>query len=198
MSTAHRDGTITVLDFESTGVVNGYRDEPWQLGLVQLEGGFVQAATCYETLLRIGSRPFNRHAPGRHGQVREQLATAPLLTDLWPGLKRYVACGVVLAAHNAATERNFLKAAFPLQPLGPWLDTLPLSRIAWPGLASHALEALLTALGLTPRVAALVPGRGAHDALYDAVGCAILLETLLHLPGWEILSLERLLNARPA
>ena len=32
-----RDAILTVLDFESTGAVRGYADEPWQVGLVELK-----------------------------------------------------------------------------------------------------------------------------------------------------------------
>ena len=36
-----REAILTVLDFESTGAVRGWPDEPWQAGLVELSGGRV-------------------------------------------------------------------------------------------------------------------------------------------------------------
>ena len=45
---------------------------------------------------------------------------------------------------------------------------------------------------MTPGIANLCPGRGPHDALYDAVACGALLLHLLRQPGWETLSAEEL------
>lgn len=187
---------VTVLDFESTGSVCGYPDEPWQLGLIRLESGTVAPGTAFESFLRVGDRPFNRHAPGRHAGIRAQLAEAPPLVSLWPQLAPILGGGAVLAAHNAATEKKFLKVAFPLQRFGPWLDTLKLARLVWPGLASYALEDLLNRLDLTARTTELAPDRAPHDALYDAIGCALLLETILHQPGWDQADLQRLIVAQ--
>jgi DNA polymerase III epsilon subunit-like protein len=46
-------------------------------------------------------------------------------------------------------------------------------------------------------VETLCPGRAAHDALYDAVACAVLLEHLLHLPAWTQCSLDTLVHMKP-
>jgi DNA polymerase-3 subunit epsilon len=90
-----------------------------------------------------------------------------------------------LVAHNVATERGILAKAFPLHPFGPWVDTLALSRKAWRGLESYALEDLLKRFGLSGYVAEYCPGLESHDALYDAVGAGVLLEYLLNQEGWE-------------
>jgi DNA polymerase III subunit epsilon len=188
--------TITVLDFEGTGSVQGYDDEPWQIGLVQVVSGKVIPSTCFESLLRVGDRPFNRYAPGRHAELRQEMATAPTLQSLWPQLRQQLE-GPMLAAHNAATENRYLSRAFPLHPPQDWVDTLNLIRIAYPKLKSHKLEDLIEKMDLGPRLQAIVPGRTSHDALFDAVACALLLETILALPGWETVTLDALLRARP-
>jgi DNA polymerase III epsilon subunit-like protein len=54
------------------------------------------------------------------------------------------------------------------------------------------LDEAVEALGLAARVRALCPGREAHDALYDAFACAVLLEHFLGLPGWERVTVEAL------
>jgi len=186
---------ITAIDFEGTGAVRGYADEPWQVGLVQICKGQVAVSHTYEHLLYVGDRPFNHYAPGRHADLRDVLKESPKLPMLWPALRPYIE-GVPLAAHNAATEKRYLERAFPLHVPTVWFDTLKLSRLAYPGLASYKLEDVLAALGLTGRVDAMVPGREPHDALYDAVGCAVLLCHLLDQPGWRDATVEDLVQVR--
>ncbi len=190
------DATITVLDFEGTGSVQGFPDEPWQIGLVQIRNGKLDADSIFESLLRVGDRPFNRYAPGRHAELRAEMATAPTLQVLWPQLRDRVE-GPLLAAHNAATENRYLTQAFPLHPPRQWIDTLKLVRIVYPKLRSHKLEDVVDRMQLTDRIQALAPGRVAHDALYDAIACALLLEAILQLPGWETVTIDALLRARP-
>ncbi len=187
MNTA-RNTVITAIDFEGTGAVQNYADEPWQVGLIQICNGEVATASMYEHLLRVGDRPFNRYAPGRHASLRQDLKVAPTLPSLWGELRPYLDC-VPLAAHNAATEQRYLTAAFPLHVPAVWLDTLKLSKLAYPGLTSYKLEDVLDVLALSARVREMLPGRVAHDALYDAVGCAVLLCHILAQPGWCDLSI---------
>jgi DNA polymerase III epsilon subunit-like protein len=182
---------FAVVDFETTGAVPGYPVEPWQMGVVRVCNGKVRPAEAFETLFHVADRPFNPRAPGRHAQLRDRLAEAPTPGELWPTLSLWVT-GVPLVAHNAGTERSVLTRLAPLHKLGPWVDTLTLVRRAYPRLASKALEEVVAVLGLTPRVQALCPGREAHDALYDAYACAVLLEHLLGLPGWERVTVEAL------
>lgn len=170
------------IDFETTGSVPNYPNEPWQVGLAPIRGGVVGDG-LFDSLLRIGDRPFNRYAPGRHAQLRAQLAIAPTLHDLWGDLSGRLT-GTALVAHNVGTERSVLSARAPLHVFGPWIDTLALSRKAWPGLETYSLEFLTARFGLDAAVCELCPGRAPHDALYDAVACALLLVHLLCQPGW--------------
>jgi len=184
-----RDAVITAIDFEGTGVVRDWPDEPWQIGMISLHRGHALPESAFESLLRIGDRPFNRYAPGRHESLREKMKTAPALRELWPALRPGLE-GSILAAHNASTEIRYLSNAFPLHPPAIGLDTLKLARLIYPDLAAYGLEDLLQRLQLTPRVRRLVPGREPHDALYDAAGCAALIEHILTLPGWDNAPLE--------
>ena len=191
-----RDAAIAVLDFESTGAVGAHPNEPWQIGVILVRSGRVDRDSAFSRFLHVGDRPFNPHAPGRHAQLRDRLATAPRLEHLWADLNPRLS-GRPLAAHNAGTEKTFLKRAFPLHALGPWIDTLKLVRLAYPRLRSHKLEAVVDTLNLQERVRELTPDREPHDALYDACACAVVLEHLLSQPAGGEVSVTALTRARP-
>ena len=185
---------FTVLDFETTGSVPGWPVEPWQLGMVGMANGKVLAGKSAEHFFHISpERPFNPQAPGRHAKIRDMLALAPSPAEQWPLLRPWLS-KQALVAHNIGTERSILRKIAPLHRFGSWIDTLRLVRHAYPTLPSKALDEVLDALGLTERARTLCPGRDAHDALYDAVACAVLLEHLLALPGWECVALDNLLT----
>lgn len=185
---------ITVLDYESTGSLAGYPNEPWQIGMVSLSAGRVDAGAMFESLLRVdANRPFNPHAPGRHALLRDAIAAAPTQEELWPRIKHRLT-GLPLCAHNVATEKKFTRSAAPMHRFGPWIDTLKIARKVWPGCPSYALEDLIVRFDLRQRVDLLCPGRMAHDALYDAVASAMLLEFLLEQPGWGNVAVGELLS----
>ena len=191
-----RLASITVLDFETTGVAVRLPSEPWQIGMVRVEQGRVAAEASFESLLRVGDRPFNPHAPGLHHQLRSEISRAPTLPQVWPTVSAWV-MGCPLAAHNIGTEKKILRQAAPLHRMGPWIDTLKLVRWMYPGWVSHTLEDVLEFLKLTERVNGLCPGRTTHDALYDAFACAVLLEYFLAQPGWAEVTIEDLAQAHP-
>lgn len=167
------------LDFETTGTVKGWPNEPWQLGLVVMEDGVPVAGSQWETYLHVDAeRPFSPRAPGRWAELRDQLAAAPTLQEAWPELAARLV-GFPLVAHNAATERTMLVKAAPLTPFGPWIDTLQIVRKGWPILRSYALGDLIKTFGLQEAVEALCPGRTWHDALYDACAGAVLLSHVM-------------------
>ena len=179
-----RATTLTVLDFETTGSVPGFDTEPWQVGAVRLVNGRVDPQQTFESLIRVdANRPFNAYAPGAHHKLRDQIAAAPDVSSVWKSLEGWI-IDFPLVAHNIAVEKKFLRQMAPMHRFGPWVDTLALARQAWPDAPSHKLGDLVAGLGLEPRVRELCPDRGAHDALYDAVACAVLLEHILALPGW--------------
>ena len=178
------DAVITVLDFETTGSVRGFENEPWQIGMVSLKAGRIDSESLLESLMRIDiNRPFNPHAPGRHAQLRDDLAAAPSPQELWPKIMPRLT-EFPLCAHNVATEKKFTRLMAPMHRFGMWIDTLRIARKVWPGAASYSLDDLVVMLNLRTRVESFCPGRGAHDALYDAVASAALLEHLLEQPGW--------------
>ena len=185
------------LDFETTGVVPGWPNEPWQLGLVVIEDGRPVPGTQWETYFRVApDRPFSRRAPGRWAEMRETLAQAPTVMDVWPELSERL-IGVPLVAHNAATERTLLVRQAPLTPWGPWLDTLKIVRKFWPILKSYALGDLIRTFGLQAQVDALCPNRTWHDALYDACAGAVLMGHVMKvLKGTAYEDVETLFDVR--
>ena len=178
---------LVSLDFETTGAVTGWENEPWQLGCVEIVDGVPVAATCWETYFRIpADRPFSPRAPGRWAQIRGELAAAPSFMEMWPEISsRFL--GVPLVAHNAATERTILVKSAPLAPFGPWFDTLRIVRRLWPTLKSYTLGDLVRSFGLQARVDALCLGRTWHDALYDACAGAVLFSHVLGIAGWDVI-----------
>jgi len=182
--------TLTVLDFETTGSVPGFDTEPWQIGAVRLVNGRVDSTQTFESLIRVdANRPFSAYAPGMHHKLRDKIAAAPDVSKVWKKLEGWVtACPLV--AHNAAVEKKFLRKMAPMHRFGSWVDTLALARKAWPDAPSHKLGDLVAGLGLEARVRELCPNRAAHDALYDAIACAVLLEQILTLPGWGELTID--------
>jgi DNA polymerase-3 subunit epsilon len=102
------------------------------------------------------------------GQPRAAIALARLHAAL-PG-PPYVS-----VAHHAPTEAGILRRyahACPALAATSMIDTVRLGRALWPGLASYALDALLTHAGIP------IPA-GRHRALADAEVTARLLERLL-------------------
>jgi DNA polymerase-3 subunit epsilon len=191
-----RDLSFIAVDFESTGVVGNFSSEPWQIGCIGIEQGQIIAEKSFTSLLRVGERPFHPQAPGLYNQHRKAISEAPTLHQLWPKLKE-ILLGRPLIAHNISTERLFFAKAWPLHTFGPWIDTLKLARIAYPSLPSHTLESLVEFLQLSPKIQKICPGLLPHNALYDAVACGLVFCHLIHLPGWENISIEYLEKATP-
>ncbi len=185
------------LDFETTGTTQEENNAPWQIGVVTLSRGKVDLTRSFSSLLRVPrERVFNPYAPGRWARLRAEMASAPTLQELWPTLRPLLQ-GRPLVAHNAPTERGILAQEFPWQSFGPWVDTLPLARVAYPGHRDFKLENLIPALGMEAMLRTRCPDREPHDAFYDAVACATLLESLLAAPGWNRLTASQLASLRP-
>ncbi|MBQ4198503.1 MAG: hypothetical protein II649_01345 [Kiritimatiellae bacterium] len=174
------------IDFETTGTVSGWPNEPWQLGCVEVVDGKPDPATRREAFFRIAAdRPFSPRAPGRWAQLRGELAAASPFEEKWPELSLFLV-GVPLVAHNASTERTMLVKRAPLAPFGPWFDTLRIVRRFWPALKSYALGDVVRSFGLQARLDGLCPGRTWHDALYDACAGAVLFAHILSVAGWDV------------
>ncbi len=166
---------FAAIDFESAGAAPGETDQPVQVGIVRAENLFAPPQ-CWGSYIAC-EHPVRWSASRIHGITAGMLADAPRFSSLWPQLRSMLR-GCVVVGHNPATEMRFLRA-FPGHGFAPWLDTLSLCRQALPGLQEHSLGAVCEAMGLTPDINALVPGRRWHDALYDAAASLCLLRALV-------------------
>lgn len=172
-----RQSTLVVLDFETTEARASVRSEPVQAGWVVMRQGQLDPTSIGEIRLLQASRlmPLSHH----------WLQVGPIWT------------AHPLVAHSVGTERRVLRQAFPMHRFGPWIDTLVLGRVLDPESPSFALEHLLERWNLRSKVDDLCPGRAPHDAVYDAIGAACLLESWLALPALTNCSIQSLLQLKP-
>lgn len=170
-----RETTFTAIDFESAGTASGKTDAPVQIGTTTWHpvNGITDTWTSYIHT----DQPITWSAQKVHGITKEHLLDAPKLMLLWPKIKSRLANHAVVA-HGHGTEKRFLRA-FPAHGFGPWIDTLQLSRAAWPNLPSHSLSNVCESFKLTPAIESLVPDRAWHDALFDAAASIILLKHII-------------------
>lgn len=182
------------IDFETTGHVKGYKAEPWQIGVISIENMVVQPDSMFESLIRVGERPFSIYAPGRYEELRDEIRCAPSMDELWPRVNSILGNADIILAHNTPTERKILGEYYPFLKTPMWVDTLTLARSIYPDAVDFSLSVLLKGLKLYDDVRCICPGREEHDALFDAVGCAVLFVHFMHLPGWTEISLEKLLK----
>ena len=185
-----RDCRFTAIDFESAGTTPGISDTPIQIGMAEwsVELGYRNSWMSY----LFTDQPIQWSAQKVHGIGLAQLAGAPSLLMLWPELRTRLT-GAAVVAHGKGTEKRFLRA-FPGHGFGPWIDTLHLSRAAYPELASHSLGSICTHFGLTSEISAIVPHKSWHDALYDAVASLVFLHHLVKSCNLSEQSLDVLLT----
>lgn len=169
------EAVFAAIDFESAGAARGRTDVPVQIAIAHWapHTGFGEEFVSY---LKT-EQPITWAARKVHGITEADTSGAPPLLALWPEINRLLS-GRILTAHGHGTEKRFLRA-FPGHPFGPWIDTLLLSRAAWPELPDHSLGALCRQFGLVPALEQRCPDRRFHDALYDSAASILLLEHLL-------------------
>lgn len=159
--------TFHVLDFETT-TPRGYHPEPIEVAVVSLRVAGTELAETAR-LTRLMRPP--AHAPvtafdtAQTGITPRMMAAAPLAAEVlaWLDSQLCAAQPVLLVAHHAPAEAAVLydyRQHCPYLAATHLLDTVRLARAVHPNLASHGLDALMTALGI-PRPA------DRHRALAD-------------------------------
>ncbi|MDN5327034.1 MAG: ATP-dependent helicase DinG [Moorella sp. (in: firmicutes)] len=157
--------TYVVLDVETTGLDPG-RDRIIEIAAVRLEGGNI--ARQFQTLVNPG-RPIPPAIERLTGICDAMVREAPPLPEVLPGLLELFRDAIPVG-HNGAFDLAFLNQALGHGWHSPLLDTLALSRILFPCLASHRLDYMSKHLTLE--------ATGHHRALDDALTTARLLENL--------------------
>lgn len=169
---------FVALDFETTGTVKGYPNEPWQLGMVAFDPATGRISELWETYFRVSpDRPFSPHAPGRWAKIRDKLAAAPGVYEVWPEIAKRI-IGAELVAHNAGTERTMLTKIAPITRLGPWHDTLKIVKERYSNIDKLGLSDLAESFAVADEVRKLLPNRTWHDALFDAAATAAIFTKL--------------------
>ncbi len=157
-------------DLETTGTVPGV-DQICELGAIKFVSGQPESIFC--TLVD----PMKSIPPGASAVNKitdDMVRGKPKIADLLPSFAEF--CGdLPLVAHNAPFDSQFLtqdiKKHEAPAPRGIILDTLPISRKVFPGLANYKLGTLIQHLK--------IPSGNFHRAEEDANYCGLLFLELL-------------------
>lgn len=158
-------------DLETTGTLPGV-DQIVEIGAVTFnENGAPE--TIFATLINPGI-PMPEAASRVNGITDDMLVGKPAITDVLDAFAEY--CGdIPMVAHNAAFDAQFLTADIKKHettaPRGVILDTLPLARKVYPGLANYKLGTLVQHLGIV--------STNFHRAEEDAAYCGQLFHKMV-------------------
>lgn len=149
-------------DLETTGTVPGV-DKIVEIGAVKFNNGVVESV--FSTLVD----PQKSIPPGAsavNGITDDMVAGKPLIESLLGDFAEFCE-DLPMVAHNAPFDSQFLMADIKRfessAPRGVVLDTLPISRKVFPGLANYKLGTLVQHLK--------IPSTGFHRAEEDATYC---------------------------
>ncbi len=158
-------------DLETTGTLPGV-DQIVEIGAVLYDDAG-NPETIFTTLINPGI-PMPEAASRVNGITDEMLVGKPLVTDVLDAFAEFCA-DEVMVAHNAAFDTQFLtsdiKKHETTAPRGLILDTLPIARKVFPGLANYKLGTLVQHLG--------IQAGGFHRAEEDAAYCGQLFQKMV-------------------
>ncbi|MCB9072444.1 MAG: 3'-5' exonuclease [Bdellovibrionaceae bacterium] len=171
---------FVAFDLETTGTVPGV-DQIVEIGAVKYLNG--EPEGTFSTLINP-RRSIPPQASAVNGITDDMLVGQPFIEDLLESFAEF--CGdIPLVAHNAPFDAQFLTADIKRfessAPKGVILDTLPISRKVFPGLANYKLGTLVDHLKIQSGVF--------HRAEEDASYCGQLLVHIIKKvfqPGEEI------------
>lgn len=148
-----------------TETPNSRNDRMCQIGVSVVDGGDITESFVRLVDPECGYDGFNVML---HGISEEVTNGSPCFAGLWESELADVFSGGVLVAHNAPFDMAVLAKclrAYGLEwrPRAQYIDTVAMSRRAFPRLVNHKLDTLSAALGIS---------LAHHDAGSDALACA--------------------------
>jgi len=176
--------TFVAFDTETTGL-NAARDRLVEVAAVKFRRGQVLAE---KTWLINPGRPIPPAAQAVHHITDAMVRGQPDFKTVYPAFEQFCR-GAVLLAHNAHFDVSFVSAECARNglpsPANLCVDTLPLSRVWFPDLASHSIGSLSTNLQLN--------AGGFHRALSDTMYLMLIFEwgRRQQPPGWTLDALFR-------
>lgn len=157
-------------DLETTGTVPGV-DQIVEIGAVRFIDGQVEAV--FSTLVDP-LKPIPPGASAVNGITDDMVRGKPRIEELLPSFAEFCADDVMVA-HNAPFDTQFLlndiKKHETTAPFGVVLDTLPIARKVFPGLANYKLGTLVQHLK--------IQSAGFHRAEEDSTYCGKLFLEML-------------------
>ncbi len=181
---------VAAIDLETTGA-DPYKDRIIEVGALILENGVPAGEFSQLVNPGVALSPGIIKLTGiTPDMLKDARDPEPVLEEFLDFLPE----GALCIAHNAAFDRQFLRAATGERFKHTVLDTVELSRICFPELASHSLAVLSQVFGFTS-------DKSSHRALADCETLAQLWTTLLdkarEIPLAVIGEMRRLLAANP-
>ena len=159
-------GDYVVVDVETTGL-HPETDEIIEVAAIRCIGGKFEA---FKTLVFPRNR-IPEYVTQLTGIRNIDVMNAPQIKKVAPKLLNFVR-DLPIVAHNAPFDVKFIAAAF--ETIGAnidmrYIDTVPLARLAYPGLQNYKLATLIDALKL-------IQGKQQHRAESDATATLRLFE----------------------
>lgn len=192
----YRQTPMVALDLETTGL-DSQRDHILSIGLVQLDGGEIDLGSAWHQLVH-SPQELREDNVVIHRLTDDNVAAAPPLTQVLPELLQRLG-GRVLIAHHAGIELGFIDAACRrLYGQGFYMPTIDTELLA--RRQAQRQHRVIGPNGL--RLANLraefgLPRKKSHNALYDALAAAELLQVLAaSQAGRKPLPVRRLLKSR--
>ena len=84
----------------------------------------------------------------------------------------------IIVAHGHGMEKRMLRA-FPKHHLGPWVDTLTISRAVFPKAKNHQLSYLCQKLKLEEKIKKEIPQSHWHQSDFDSFATLLLLKHII-------------------
>ncbi|MER7128873.1 3'-5' exonuclease [Streptosporangium saharense] len=172
---------LVAFDMEGTGGQDREREAVLEVAVVPLDGGCPDLSDAYHSVVNP-DRYIPPHRWISPGLTNDLLGLAPPLEHVQPELATRLD-GAVVVGHNVRVDARLLELRCPGIHVARLIDTLKLARLVHPHNRRLGLTALLDHYELTEEVSELT-GSVPHRALWDAVGAALLLGSLLRdIPG---------------